>query len=156
MDAFQKIGFIISYTDILLLYDAWGHEDVSESMFILREIAKNIPAICIVDNYDFKTYTLTGNSQQAHRTSVIFVQRQGIEHKSTVEKISHSGEKTKISKKLKEIAGELANVTQHIVSRDASSEPPVHKYTVPPIDGSLPQKKRSVIHALLRVNSNGD
>ena len=121
MDAFQKAGFIFSYNNILLLYDAWSHEDVSESMFILREIAKNVPAICIVDNYEFKIYILTENSQQAHRTSVMFVQRQGIEHKSTVEKISHSGKKTEISKKLKEIAGEFPNVTQHIVSRDASS-----------------------------------
>ena len=38
----------------------------------------------------------------------------------------------------------------------ASPETPVSRYTAPPIDGSLPQKKRSVIHALARVDSNGD
>ena len=86
----------------------------------------------------------------------MFVQRQSIEHKSTVENISHSGKKAEISKKLKEKAGELARVTQYIVSRGTNSEPPVCRYTAPPIDGSLPQKKRSVIHALERVHSNGD
>ena len=103
---FHKAGFIISYADILLLYDLWGLEDVSESNFIPREVAKDVPAICIVDNDDFKIGTLTGNSQQAHRTNVMFVQRPSIEHKSTLENISHSVKEAQISKKLKEKAGE--------------------------------------------------
>ena len=53
-----------------------------------------------------KIGTLTGNSQQAHRTNVMFVQRQSIEHKSTLKNISNSGKKAQISKKLKEKAGE--------------------------------------------------
>ena len=71
-------------------------------------------------------------------------------------KNGHSGKKGEISKKLKEKAGELTKVTQYIISRGASPETPVSRYTAPPIDGSLPQKKRSVIHALARVDSNGD
>ena len=47
-DAFHKAGFIISYADILLLYDVWDLADVTESMFIPREIAKDVPAICIL------------------------------------------------------------------------------------------------------------
>ena len=90
MDVFHKAGFIISYAGILLLYHVWGLEDVSEFNFIPREIAKDVPAISIVDNDDFKIDTLTGNSQEAHRTNVMFVQRQSIEHKSTVENVSHS------------------------------------------------------------------
>ena len=137
-------------------YDVWGLQDVSEFNFIPREIGKDVPVICIIDNDGFKIDTLTGNSQQTHQTNVMFVQRQSIEHKSTVEIISHSGKKTKISKKLKEKAGELTKVTQYIISRGTNSEPPIRRYTAPPIDGSLPQKKRSVIHALARVDTNGD
>ena len=103
---FHKAVFIISYADILLLYDLWGLEDVSESNFIPREVAKDVPAICIVDNDDFEIGTLTGNSLQAHRTNVMFVQRPSIEHKSTLENISHSVKEAQISKKLKEKAGE--------------------------------------------------
>ena len=77
-----------------MLYDVLGLEDVSESMFILQEIAKDVPATCIVDNDDFKIDTLTGNSQESHRKNVMFVERQSIEHKSTVENISNSGKKT--------------------------------------------------------------
>ena len=40
VDVFHKAGFIISYANILLLYDVWGLKDVSESNFIPREIAK--------------------------------------------------------------------------------------------------------------------
>ena len=112
MDVFHKAGFIIKYADILLLYDVWGLEDVSESNFTPREIAKDVPAICIVDNDNFKIDTLTGNSQQAHRTNVMFEQRQSIEHKATVENVSHSGKKAEISKKLKEKAREMTKVTQ--------------------------------------------
>ena len=48
MDTFYKAGFIITYADILLLYDVWDLADVTESMFIPREIAKDVPAICIL------------------------------------------------------------------------------------------------------------
>ena len=94
MGVFYKAGFIISYAKIIVLYDVLGLEDVSESMFILQEIAKDVPATCIVDNDDFKIDTLTGNSQESHRKNVMFVERQSIEHKSTVENISNSGKKT--------------------------------------------------------------
>ena len=50
----------------------------------------------------------------------------------------------------------MTKVTQYIVYRGTSSESPVDRYTAPPIDGSLPQKKRIVIYALARVDSNGD
>ena len=100
VDAFHEADFIISYTNMLLLYDVRDLEDVSESMFIPRELAKDVPAICIADHDNFKIDTMTCNYQQAHQTNVMFVQCQSIEHKSTVEQISHSGKKTEISKKL--------------------------------------------------------
>ena len=45
---------------------------------------------------------------------------------------------------------------QYIVSTGASTEPLVQRYNTPPIDGSLPQNKQSVINALARADSNGD
>ena len=66
------------------------------------------------------------------------IQHQSIELESTVEKKNcHSGKKAEISKKLKEKTGKLTKVTQYIVSRGASSEPPVRRYTASTIDGSL-------------------
>ena len=97
--------------------------------------------LCVIDNDDFKIDSLTGNSQQAHWTNLMFVQPQSIEHKSTVEKVSHSGKKAEIFRELKEKVEELIKVTQFIAPTDASSEPPVRRYTAPPIGGCLPQKK---------------
>lgn len=57
---------------------------------------------------------------------------------------------------MKEKAGELIKVAQYIVSRGESLEPLVRRHTTPPINGSLPHKKRSVIYALARVDSNVD
>ena len=102
VDAFQIAGFIISYIDMLLLYDVWGLEDVSESMFIPQEIAKDVSVILIVDNDDFTMRHLTGNAEQAHRINAMFVQRQSNEDESSTEKVSHSGQKREIIKKLKE------------------------------------------------------
>ena len=50
----------------------------------------------------------------------------------------------------------MTKVTQCIISRGTSSEPHVRRYTAPSINGSLPQKKRCVMHALARVDSNCD
>ena len=50
----------------------------------------------------------------------------------------------------------MIKVTKYIVSRGASSKPSVCRYTAPPIDGSLPQKKQRAMHVLARVDSNGD
>ena len=86
----------------------------------------------------------------------MFVQPESIENKSTVGTDDHSKKKkTEISKELKDKAGELTKVTQYSLPRNASSEPPIRKSSAPPIDGTLPQKKRSVIHALARVDRNG-
>ena len=57
---------------------------------------------------------------------------------------------------MKEKPRELTKLTQYIVPRGTSCELPVHKYAALPIDGSLRQKKQSVIHALPRVGSNCD
>ena len=98
VDAFQKAGFIISYIDMLLMHDVWGLEDVSESMFIPQEIAKDVSVILIVDNDDFTMTHLTGNAEQARRINAMFVQRQINEDESTSEKVSHSGKKEKYLK----------------------------------------------------------
>ena len=133
---------------------AYLHKKNSE--FTPREIAKDVPSICIVDNDEFKIDTLTDNSQQAYQTNFIFVQHQSTEHKTTVEKNSHSAKKAEISKQLKENARELTKVTQYIASRGASLEPLVCRHITTPINGFLPHKKRSVIYALARVDSNVD
>ena len=85
---------------MLLLYDVRGLEYVSESMFISREIVKDVPSICIIDNDEFKIDSLTGNSQQVYQTNVMLVQRQSTEHKTTLEKISHSEKRQKFLKKI--------------------------------------------------------
>ena len=133
---------------------AYLHKKNSE--FTPREIAKDVPSICIVDNDEFKIDTLTDNSQQAYQTNFIFVQHQSTEHKTAVEKNSHSAKKAEISKQLKENARELTKVTQYIASRGASLEPLVCRHITTPINGFLPHKKRSVIYALARVDSNVD
>ena len=105
VDAFQKARFIISYIDMLLMHDVWGLKDVSESMFIPQEIAKDVSVILFVGNDDFTMTHLTGNAEQAHRINAMFVQRQSNEDESTTEKISLSGKKREIFKKLKDSQG---------------------------------------------------
>ena len=105
VDAFQKARFIISYIDMLLMHDVWGLKDASESMFIPQEIAKDVSVILFVGNDDFAMTHLTGNAEHAHRINAMFVQRQSNEDESTTEKISLSGKKREMFKKLKDSQG---------------------------------------------------
>lgn len=57
---------------------------------------------------------------------------------------------------MKEKPRELTKLTQYSVPRGTSGELPAHKYAALPIDGSLRQKKQSLIHASPRVGSNRD
>ena len=155
VDMWHRAGIIISYADVQLLYDKWALEDLNESLNVPREIAHGVATICIVDNDDFKIDTLTGKSQQAHRTNVMFVQPQRIERNVNIENSSWKN-KAEISKALKQKAAELTSVTPYRASREVSSEPPIRKFSVPPVEGPLPQQRRSVIHALARVDCNGD
>ena len=124
IDIFHKAGLIVSYADIQLLYDKWVLEDLNECMNIPREIANGVPVICIADNDDFKIDTLTGRSRQAHRTNVMFVQPQRIEHKSDVNVENSSGtNKAEISTALKHKAAELTSVAPYRAPRTVSSEP---------------------------------
>ena len=72
----------LPHADVLMFYDKWTLEDLTESMNIPCELACNVPTFCIVDNDDFKVDTLTGNSQKGHRTNFMFVQPECIENKS--------------------------------------------------------------------------
>ena len=155
VDMWHRAGIIISYADVQLLYDKWALEDLNESLNVPREIAHGVATICIVDNDDFKIDTLTGKSQQAHRTNVMFVQPQRIERNVNIENSSRKN-KAEISKELKQKAAELTSVTPYRAAREVSSEPPIRKFSVPPVEGPLPQQRRSVIHALVRVDCNGD
>ena len=139
--AFPKAGFIISYAQILMLYDIQGLKMLQNPCpFLEKQLKIFLLAIHIVDNDDSEIGTLTDNSEQTHQTNAIFVQPHSTEHKPTLEKINHSGKKKK-NYALKEKAGELSKVTKFTVSRGAILQPSVRKYTAPPINGSLPQKK---------------
>ena len=111
---------------------------------------------CIVDNDDFKVDTLTGNSQKAHRTNVMFVQPECIENKSDRHN-TDSAPKTKseISKELEGRAADLTHVTPYRLPRGASSEPPIREVCDSSVAGTVSQKKRLVIHALARFDSDG-
>ena len=80
-------------------------KDVSESMLIPQEIAKDVSVILFVGNDDFAMTHLTGNAEQAHRINAMFVQRQSNEDESTTEKVSLSGKKREMFKKLKDSQG---------------------------------------------------
>ena len=101
----------LPHADVLMFYDKWTLEDLTESMNIPCELACNVPTFCIVDNDDFKVDTLTGNSQKGHRTNFMFVQPECIENKSDGHN-NDSTPKTKneISKELEGKAADTCNV----------------------------------------------
>ena len=72
VDIFKKIEKAIGYKDVTNLYATWAKQDV-ESGSCPFEIAYDLPGTAVMDNDDFKDYTLTG-ANTAHHTNVMFVQ----------------------------------------------------------------------------------
>ena len=116
------------------------------------EIAVGRPAIAIVDNDDFKNDTLTG-AGQAHRTNVMYVQPTTLEVKQSNmgNRITNPNE---LSHTLKDIGSEMQFVTPYKTLKHC--EPPLREKAQADIpQTTLAQRKRGVIHALARTQSNG-
>ena len=106
-----------------------------------------VPAICVVDNDDFRIDTLTGESKQAHRTNVMFVQPEAIENKvGEIINLDQRQSKKELSQKLQEEVEEIISVKQYSVPKNASSEPPILDFVNPLLDSTIEaQRKCSVI-----------
>ena len=154
VNTLHKSGVCISYEDTLLLNDHWALMDVKASETCPQEIADAKPAIVIVDNDDFKVDTLTGDATGAHRTNVMFVQPQSYEKTPAVEDTPAKLVKKEISAQLKQKCTELTQVKQYKWPSGNKREPPVRSNVDPPINGTSPQRARSVIHALSRRNAD--
>ena len=154
MDTLHKSGVCISYEDTMLLYDHWALMDVEASATCPQEIADDKPVIVIVDNDDFKIDTLTGNASGAHRTNVMFVQPESYEKKPDEEPTARLTKKKEISAQLKQKCAELTQVHQYRCPPESMSEPTARPRVDPPVNGTAPQRARSVIHALSRTDND--
>ena len=155
VDTLHKSGVCISYADTLLLYDHWALMDVEASATCPHEIADGKPSIVIIDNDDFKYDTMTGNATRAHRTNVMYVQPENYEKKSEEEPAARVIKKKEISAQLKQKCAELNQVQQYRCPPGSNSEPPARPVVELPVDGTEPQRARSVIHALSRADNDG-
>lgn len=155
METLHKSGVCISYADTLLLYDHWALLGIQESATCPQEITDNKPAIVIVDNDDFKIDTMTGNAKAAHRTNVMFVQPENYERKSDDEPATRPMTKKQISAQLKQKCADMTQVYQYRCPPGSNSEPPIRPMVEPPVNGTDPQRTRSVIHALSRADNDG-
>ena len=153
-DILHKSVHAISYDDIQLLYDYWALRDLEASKTCPQALAEGKPGICIIDNDDFKIDTLTGEADKAHRTNVMFVQPEDYEKKN--KKRLAPTKKKELTRQLNQKCADLTNVKQYKCPRGASKEPPQCTAATAPIDGTKPQRIRSVVHALARSYDNGD
>ena len=152
VNAMHKYGIGISYNEVLLLHDFWAVHDLQLCQICPYEIAVGRPAIAIVDNDDFKNDTLTG-AGQAHRTNVMYVQPTTLEVKQSNmgNRITNPNE---LSHTLKDIGSEMQFVTPYKTLKHC--EPPLREKAQADIpQTTLAQRKRGVIHALARTQSNG-
>ena len=154
VETLHKSGVCISYADALLLYDYWALKDVDVSGTCPLEIADNKPVIAIVDNDDFRIDTLTGNAAGAHRTNVMFVQPLNYEEKS-LDLVPGDTKKKEVTSQLRQKCAELTQVRQYRCPLGSKSEPPLRHRTGPIVNGTDPQRARSVIHALSCADNGG-
>ena len=95
---------------------------------------------------------LTGGNT-SHRTNVMYVQRVSLEYHDP-----QCGERVKdaqaLSSTLKEIATGMQTHDHYITNK--RGEPPVSNRVQPVVGNSEPQRKRSVIHTLVRADAAGE
>ena len=153
VDILHKSRVCISYSDIQLLYDYWALQDAESSSTCPQEIADDKPAIVIIDNDDFKIYTLTGSAAAAHRTNVMFLQP--AEYENTEEnRVPTVIKKNDIVQKLKQKCEEMTHVEQYKCPAGASNEPPIRTRQALPVNSTTSQRMRSVVHALSRTDED--
>ena len=148
VDTFHKCGVCIGYSLVLLLRDAWALHDLQLCAECRNEIAENTPGVIIVDNDDD---TLTGGDT-SHRTNVMYVQPLTLQHYG-----SGDGERIKkgkvLSSKLKEIAEGMTSHERYITRKQG--EPVVCDRVQLKLRSTEIQRKRFLIHALVRANNAG-
>ncbi|MES9882370.1 MAG: hypothetical protein ABW185_15975 [Sedimenticola sp.] len=152
IDTFHKAGICIRYASVLLLRDAWAVHDIQLCTDCPSEIAEDIPGVVIVDNDDFRNDTLTGGDT-SHRTNVMYVQSVSQEYHDP-----QCSERVKdakaLSSTLKEITSDMQTHDRYVTHK--RGEPPVSDRIPSEVRSTEPQRRRNVIHALVRADASGD
>jgi len=157
VDSYYKLGMGISYQNVLLLRDVWAMHDLQRCWVCPDEIADGEPSISIIDNDDFTNDTLTGGGT-AHRTNWMFLQRlerlvPNYNANIQFEQVCNQDAKT-LSQALTERASDMQFVTPYRTIQ--SGEPPIRHQPNKLSSNTDYQRKRSIIHALVRADVNGD
>ena len=156
IDSFHKLGMGISYSNVLILRDAWTLHDLDRSV-CPDAIAEGQPSISIIDNDDFLSDTLIGGGT-SHRCNWMFLQRleqHVLEYEANVQELHSRIKDVKtMSLALSEKMSEMQAVTPYKTTK--RGEPPIRPEPATFSASTEPQQKRSIIHALARVNTNGD
>ncbi len=158
VDSHYKLGIGISYTNVLLLRDVWTMHDLERCSVCPDEVAEGEPSISIIDNDDFRNDTLTGGGT-AHRCNWMFLQRlerlvQENERSIHSEHVRIKDAKA-VSQILTEKASEMQAVTPYRTIQ--RGEPPIRSQSDATLSSSTEsQRKRSIIHALARMDMSGD
>ncbi len=137
IDSFHKLGNGISYSNVLILRDAWTLHDLDHCSVCPDAIAEG--------QYDFLSDTLTGGGT-SHRCNWMFLQRleqQVLEYEGNVQELHSRIKDVKmLSLALSEKVSEVQAVTPYKTTKPAAFSA-----------STEPQRKGSIIHALARANS---
>ena len=157
IDSFHKLGMGISYSNVLILRDAWTLHDLDSCSVCPDAIAEGQPSISIIDNDDFHSDTLTGGGT-SHRCNWMFLQRleqQLLEYNANVQELhSRTKDVKTMSLALSEKVSEMQPMTPYKSTKHG--EPRIRPEPAAFSASTEPQRKRSIINALVRVNTNGD
>ncbi len=146
IDSFHKLGMGISYSNVLILRDAWTLHDLDHCSVCPDAIAEGQSSISIIDNDDFLSDTLTGGGT-SHRCNWMFLHRleqQVLEYEGNVQELHSRIKDVKmLSQALSEKVSEVQAVTPYKTTKPAAFSA-----------STEPQRKGSIIHALARANSD--
>lgn len=147
----------ISYSNVLALRDAWTVHDLDRCSVCPDAIAEGLPCVSIIDNDDFLNDTLTGGGT-SHRCNWMFLQRlerQVQVHETNVQELhSRLKDAKTMSLALTKKVSEMQAITPYKTIK--RGEPPIRPEPATYSTCTKTQQKRSIIHALARVDTNGN
>ena len=146
-DLAADMGIASTYKDVQYLYDTWALDDLSKNNQCPSELAEDEPGTAILDNDNWITEDITGETTAVNRTNMMFVQPEKWINKDKSDEVVHVQRKD-VKDKLKEItASEHAIKNYYCKDR---GEPGVRAEVDIAPGSTASMRSRMMAHAIVR------
>ena len=147
------MGIASSYKDVHYLYDSWALNDLSKNKICPSELAEGVPSTTVLDNDDWLTEDITGETTSVNRTNMMYVQPEKWENKKEGE-IALNIQRKNIKKELDDISAQEHAIRNYFNKN--RGEPGAYSdiNIIPGTTASI--RSKMIAHTLVRSSGTND